>query len=191
MRYVILLVLAGILTASCQRVSFRGRPVPDPRPVPALVLTDQHGKPFNFAEQQGKVVLVFFGYTRCPDICPIHLGIFKEAAKQLGQDAARVRFVFVTVAPEQDTPAFLDRYLHLFNPDFVGLTGRPEDLKPVYEFFGAAFKKVPVPNSAVGYQMAHTVNTAVLDRQGRWRLNIGHEAQTGDVVHDIRQLLRR
>lgn len=190
MRRVCLIVIAIVLAASCQRVSFRGRPLQEPRPVPPLALQDQHGRTFNFAEQRGKVVLVFFGYTRCPDICPLHLGVFKQAATQLGRDAERVRFVFVTVDPAQDTPAFLDRYLRLFNPDFVGLTGRPEDLKPVYEFFGAQFKKVPVPNSAVGYLMAHTVHTAVVDRQGRWRLTIGHEATAADVVHDIRQLLR-
>jgi protein SCO1/2 len=190
MQRVLTIMLAVLVAASCQRVSFKGTVLPEPRTVPPLTLTDQHQRPFNFAEQDGKVVLVFFGYTRCPDVCPLHLGMFKQVAKQLGRDAANVRFVFVTVDPEQDTPAYLDRYLRLFNPDFVGLTGTPDQLKPVYEFFGAAFRKVPVPKSAVGYLMAHSVNTAVVDRQGRWRLNISHDATAGDIEHDVRQLLR-
>jgi protein SCO1/2 len=187
----LLLAVVAALTLSCQRVSFRGRALPEPLPVPALTLQDQHGQPFSFAAQRGHVVLVFFGYTRCPDVCPLTLGTFRDVANALGSDASRVRFVFVTVDPEQDTPAFLDRYLRLFNADFVGLTGRPEQLDPVYKFFGAAFRKVPVANSAVGYLMAHSVNTAVIDRQGRWRLTIGHDAAAADVTHDVRQLLRR
>jgi protein SCO1/2 len=190
MRRVCVLIVAVVVAAACQRVSFRGKVLPEPRPVPSWALTDQHERAFNFAEQRGKVMLVFFGYTRCPDVCPLTLGTFKQVAKQLGRDASHVRFVFVTVDPEQDTPAFLDRYLRLFNPDFVGLTGTAAQLKPVYEFFGASFRKVPVQNSAVGYLMAHSVNTAVVDRQGRWRLNFDHEATAGDMEHDIRQLLR-
>lgn len=191
MRRMLVTMVAVMLVASCQRATFRGKVLPDPRPVPALTLTDQHERPFNFAEQRGKVLLVFFGYTRCPDVCPLTLGTFKQVAKQLGRDAAGVRFVFVTVDPEQDTPAFLERYLRLFNPDFVGLTGTAEQLKPVYAFFGTSFRKVPDPKSAVGYLMAHSVNTAVVDRAGRWRLNIGHDTAAGDIEHDLRLLLRQ
>jgi len=183
-------VVAAVLAASCQRATFRGKVLPDPRPVPALTLMDQHERPFNFAGQRGKVLLVFFGYTRCPDVCPLTLGTFKQVARRLGRDASGVRFVFVTVDPEQDTPPFLERYLRLFDPAFVGLTGTAEQLKPVYEFFGASFRKVPAPKSAVGYLMAHSVNTAVIDRAGRWRLNIGHDTAAADIEHDIRLLLR-
>jgi protein SCO1/2 len=189
-RWVVLLAVM-VLAASCQRVSFRGKALEELRQVPALVLHDQRGQPFDFAAQRGRVMLVFFGYTRCPDVCPFTLATFRDAAKQLGPDAAKVRFVFVTVDPEQDTPAFLERYMRLFNPEFIGLTGTPDALKPVYEFFGASFRKVTVSNSAVGYLMAHSVNVAVIDRDGRWRINIDHNATAADMVHDIRQLLRR
>jgi protein SCO1/2 len=80
-------------------------------------------------------------------VCPLTLATFRDVAKQLGSDAARVRFVFVTVDPEQDTPAFMDRYMRLFNPDFVGLTGAPDALKRVYEFFAIVSGRA---RSAVG-----------------------------------------
>jgi protein SCO1/2 len=176
--------------AGCQQPTFKAQVMESPRPVPALTLTDQHGHPFNLGDQRGRVVLIFFGYTRCPDVCPLTLGTFRETARMLGSDADRVRFVFVTVDPEIDTPEFLDRYLRLFNPQFVGLSGSPTSLDPVYRFFGAAFKKVPVKNSAAGYLMAHSTNVPVIDREGRWRLNVNHDAAAADVAHDIRQLLR-
>ncbi|MDR7521600.1 MAG: SCO family protein [Armatimonadota bacterium] len=182
--------LAVLLLSACHRPSFRARELDPARPVPRLVLSDQHGRPFNLAEQRGRVVLVFFGYTRCPDVCPLTLGMFRDVAKILGTDAARVRFVFITLDPEVDTPAFLDRYLRLFSPEFVGLTGPPHLLAATYRFFGAAFQKVPVRNSAAGYLIAHSTNVPVIDREGRWRLNVSHEATAADVAHDVRQLLR-
>ncbi|MDR7418132.1 MAG: SCO family protein [Armatimonadota bacterium] len=190
MRRWIAAIIFVVLAASCQRVSFRGKALETPRPVPGFALIDQHGQAFTFTDQRGRVVLVFFGYTRCPDVCPFTLATFRDVARQLGPEAARVRFVFVTVDPEQDTPAFLNRYMRLFHPDFVGLTGTPEALKPVYAFFGASFRRVKVPNSAVGYLMAHSVNVAVIDRDGRWRVNLDHNAPAADMLHDIRQLLR-
>jgi protein SCO1/2 len=182
--------LALALVAGCQRPSFKAQVMESPRPVPALTLPDQHGRPFDLGDQRGRVVLVFFGYTRCPDVCPLTLGVFREAAKMLERDADHVRFVFVTVDPEIDTPEFLDRYLRLFNPRFIGLTGPPGKLDAVYRFFGAAFKKIPVTNSAAGYLMAHSTNVPVIDREGRWRLNMSHETTAVDMAHDIRQLLR-
>jgi protein SCO1/2 len=186
----IIAVLMVLLVAACQRPTFRGRVLDPPRPVPALALHDQHGRPFDLAGQRDRVVLVFFGYTRCPDVCPLTLGVFRQVAEMLGADAARVRFVFVTVDPEVDTPAFLDRYLRLFHPEFVGLTGPPDALAATYRFFGAAFQKVPVPKSAAGYLVAHSTNVAVIDRRGRWRLNLSHQATAPEVAHDVRQLLR-
>jgi protein SCO1/2 len=182
--------LLVLLVAACQRPAFRGRVLDPPRPVPALTLNDQHGRPFDLAGQRDRVVLVFFGYTRCPDVCPLTLGVFRQVAEMLGTDAARVRFVFVTVDPEVDTPAFLERYLRLFHPEFVGLTGSPDALAATYQFFGAAFEKVPVPKSAAGYLVAHSTHVAVIDRQGRWRLTLSHQATADDVAHDVRRLLR-
>lgn len=190
MRSLLVLILVALATASCRTASFKNRALQSPRPVPAMALHDQRGGTFQFNEQRGRVVLVFFGYTRCPDVCPLTLGTFKTVEGMLGAQADRARFVFVTVDPEVDTPEFLDRYLRLFSPNFIGLTGSPEELQPVYEFFGAAFQKVDVPKSALGYLMAHSTNTAVIDRQGRWRLNVRHDARPADIADDIRTLLR-
>lgn len=183
--------LAAVSVAACGRAAFRGEEHIPPRPVPEMALRDHAGRPFGFEDNRGRVVLVFFGYTRCPDVCPLTLATFRDVHRALGRDAARVRFVFVTVDPEQDTPPVLDQYIRLFNPEFIGITGTPAELRPVYDFFRAAFKKVPAPGSAVGYLMAHSVNVAVIDRQGRWRLDLNHNAPAADMTHDIRLLLRR
>lgn len=189
-RFWITVAVLTLTGTACTQVTFRGRSLDPPNPVPAVTLRDQHDEPFDISAQKGQVVLVFFGYTRCPDVCPLTLAKFRDVAKALGTNASRVRFVFVTVDPEVDTPSVLDRYVRLFSPTFVGLTGRQDDLKRVYRFFGATYQRVPAPDSALGYVMAHSVNTAVIDPQGRWRLNFDHEAPIADMVHDIQMLLR-
>jgi protein SCO1/2 len=177
--------------SGCGRTAFRGKEHIPPRPVPEISLRDHLGRPFGFGDNRGRVLLVFFGYTRCPDVCPLTMATFRDVHNALGREAARVRFVFVTVDPDQDTRSVLDQYIRLFNPEFIGITGAPEELRPAYEFFRAAFKKVPAPGSAVGYLMAHSVNVAVIDREGRWRLDVDHDAPAADMAHDIRLLLRR
>jgi protein SCO1/2 len=184
---------ALVATAACARVQFQAR-VHDPAVVPpAVEFRDQRGRPFSFADHRGSVVLVNFGYTRCPDVCPLVLGKFRGMEEALGADARRVRFVFVTVDPEQDTADVLERYLRLFSNDFIGLSGTAQELQPLYDFFKVAFERVPDPNtkSAVKYLMAHSTNTAVLDARGRWRLDFTHDTEVPDAVGDIRRLLRQ
>ncbi len=178
-------------TAGCSRTEpLRGQQLDPPRSLPDLVARDQRGQMFRLADQRGKVVVLFFGYTTCPDVCPATLARWKRVRQQLGPDGERVRFVFVTVDPQRDTAEKVREYLELFSPDFVGLVGSESDLQPFYRAFGAAFEKVPQPGSATGYLVAHTAAVPVVDTQGRWRLRFNPETSVEDYVHDLRVLLR-
>lgn len=182
---------SAVATVACSRTeALRGQQLDPPRPVPDLVARDQRGQVFRLADQRGNVVVLFFGYTTCPDVCPATLARWKRVRQQLGEDAARVRFVFVTVDPERDTAQKVRKYLALFSQDFIGLVGSESELRPFYQAFGAGFEKVPQPGSAAGYLVAHTAAVPVVDTQGRWRLRFTQETSVDDYVHDLRVLLR-
>jgi protein SCO1/2 len=161
----------------------------EPPAVPDFTLTDESGQRFQLSDQRGNVILLFFGYTSCPDVCPTTLATWRQVHEALGDDAQRVRFVFVTVDPERDTPERLAIHVNAFNPDFVGLTGTQEELEPVYDLFNVFFEKDTSSASALGYLINHTATTFVLDPEGRWRLRETYGTEVEDLVHDIQQLL--
>ncbi len=182
------LLLALPLTA-CGGPSFRGSVLDEPVDVPDWTLTDENGDQFRLSDQRGNVVLLFFGYTSCPDVCPTTLATWRKIHEALGDDAQRVRFVFVTVDPERDTAERLGMHVNAFNPDFIGLTGTPEELDPVYKAFDVYYEKDTSSGSALGYLVNHTATTFVLDPEGRWRLRETYGTEAQDIVHDIQQLL--
>ncbi|MGD8627111.1 MAG: SCO family protein [Anaerolineae bacterium] len=184
-----LLILILILTAACGAPSFRGSVLQEPVPVPDFRLTDESGGTFRLADQRGNVVLLFFGYTSCPDVCPTTLANWRKVHEALGDDADRVRFVFVTVDPERDTVEKLGLHVNAFNPDFIGLTGSQEALEAVYNIFDVYYEKDTSSGSALGYLVSHTATTFVLDPQGVWRLRETYGTPVEDIVHDVRQLL--
>ena len=184
------LLLLLVLLAACGRLAFKGTPVEPAKPIPDLVLTNAQGESVHLRDFEGNVVLLFFGYTHCPDVCPTTLATWKHVAEQLGEDAARVRFVFITVDPERDTPQRLQEHVSLFNPSFIGLTGSEDQLNAAYQFFGIFHQKEEAPNSAAGYLVSHTASTFALDKKGNWRLRWSFGTPAEDIVHDVRQLLR-
>jgi protein SCO1/2 len=184
---VTLLIIAVL--AACGAPLFRGSVLEEPVAVPDLTLNDQHGVPFHLSDQQGKVVLLFFGYTQCPDVCPTTLATWRKVHAALGKDAEQVRFVFVTVDPARDTPERLGLHVNAFSPDFVGLTGSQEDLEAVYGVFDVYYQKDTSSGSAAGYLISHTATTFVIDPEGQWRLRETYGTLVEDIVYDIRQLL--
>jgi protein SCO1/2 len=162
-----------------------------PIPAPDFTLTDQHGQPFRLSDQRGHVVLLFFGYTHCPDVCPTTLATWKRVHEALGPDAERVRFVFITVDPERDTRERLQQHLAVFNPAFIGLTGTADELAAIYQAYGVFHEKAAASGSAAGYLVNHTASVYVIDPDGRWRLQFGFGTPAEDMVHDIRELLKR
>ena len=184
-------VLAGLALMACgpSGSNFRTSVLEKPVPVPDFVLTDQFGQPFRLSDQGGRIVLLFFGYTSCPDVCPTTLATWRKVHEALGDDADQVRFAFVTVDPERDTPERLGLHVNAFNPDFIGLTGTQDELTPVYEAFDVYFEKDESSGSALGYLVNHTATVFVVDQEGDWRLRVTYGTPAEDIVHDIGQLL--
>jgi protein SCO1/2 len=192
----LVLALAGACARSGDGEA--GRPLPVPgasTELPILpiggdfTLTDQSGQPFTLSSLKGKVVLVFFGYTTCPDACPTTLSKLSSATAKLTEaERARVKVIYITVDPERDTPAVMKEHLKYFSVDATGLTGSVEDVSKVAAQFGAHFEKTS-DRTAAGYLMSHTVSVFGLDATGQTRLLMDYEAGVDLVVKEIRSLL--
>lgn len=154
-----------------------------------FTLTDPAGKSRSLADYRGKAVVVFFGYTQCPDVCPTTLGTLAEAMKQLGPDAARVQVIFVTVDPERDTRALLAQYVPAFDDHFVGLSGDAAATERVAKEFKVIHQKQPGPTPG-SYSVDHSTGVFMFDPQGRLRLYVSHGAGPDVFAHDLRELLR-
>ena len=154
-----------------------------------FALSDPAGAPRTLADYRGKAVVVFFGYTQCPDVCPTTLAALAEAMKKLGAEADRVQLVFITVDPERDTPELLAKYVPSFDPRFVGLRGDADATARTAREFKVIYQKQPgvAPGS---YSMDHSAGAYIFDPQGRLRLYVGH-SQTPEVfAHDLHELLK-
>ncbi|MBB3256254.1 protein SCO1/2 [Paraburkholderia bannensis] len=153
-------------------------------------LPDSNGKTRTMADFKGKVVVLFFGYTHCPDVCPTTMAELSQALQQLGPDAGkRVQVIFVSVDPERDTPQILGQYVSAFNPTFIAL--RPADdaqLKQVTKDFRVYYAKVP-GKTADGYTMDHTAASYVFDTTGKLRLFARDGQGVTPWVHDLKILL--
>jgi protein SCO1/2 len=169
--------------------AFKGGEIRPPMAAGALDLTDQHGQPFSLERERGNVLVVFFGYTTCPDLCPTTLSDYTAVKEALGKEAERARFVLVTVDPERDTAERLKTYLDFFDPDFIGLRGTPEQIEAAKQAYGVISRKVEYPDSATGYLVDHTSLTYVIDTEGRLRLTYGHGTDPADIADDVRHLL--
>ena len=154
----------------------------------ALALTDHTGKPRRLEDFRGKAVVLFFGFTQCPDVCPTTLTEISQALKKLGADADRVQVVMVSVDPERDTPQILGEYMAAFDKRFVGLRGDLEATRTVAKEFKIYFEKRKQGSS---YTVDHSAQSYVLDTQGRLRLLVRHDRIGQDLADDLREILKR
>lgn len=193
---------------------FYGSQMPEPWRTPTVRLVGDDGAPFDLAAERGKVVLLFLGYTRCPDVCPTTLSTWKRVRAALGDDTSRVRMVFVSVDPERDSPEDAARYARQFDPGIVGLTGRRSEVDAIQRQFGVtSFAETPPPpadsasahgghhahggadsastpaTSAANYTVAHASRVFVIDPAGRWRLLLPSDAGVKATVRDVEKLL--
>lgn len=166
----------------------------------AFDLTDHTGRRRTLADFRGKVVLAFFGYTNCPDACPLALSEMAQVVKQLGPDGNQVQGLFVTVDPERDTPERLASYVPAFHPSFLGLRGTREELEKVkkeFKIYSSEQKADSASHSGHGagrtqYMVNHSTGIYVFDKQGRARLYFSANGRTVEaMVHDVKLLLER
>lgn len=154
----------------------------------SLALKDASGKERTLADFQGKVVVLFFGFTQCPDVCPTTLGQMAGVLKQLGSEAQRVQVLFVTLDPERDTQQLLAQYVAAFDPSFVGLRGDLDQTRRAAQEFKVFFEKRPGTTPG-RYTLDHSSQSYVLDAGGRLRLFVRHDRIAEDLAPDLRTLL--
>ncbi len=153
-------------------------------------LPDAEGKERSLQDFRGKLVVVFFGFTQCPDVCPTAMSELAEIKRQLGADGSRLQGVFITVDPEGDTPEVLKAYMANFDPSFVALRGSPEQLAQVAQEFKAYYKKVEGKQPG-SYTMDHSAASFVYDTQGRLRLYVRPGSGPKVMLDDLRLLLKQ
>jgi protein SCO1 len=186
-----LALAAALAGAGCNRpepVAFKGIDITGATYAQALNLTDATGQPRTLADFKGKVAVVFFGYTQCPDVCPTTLAEVAAAKQMLGADGSKLVGVFVTVDPERDTPEVLKAYVANFGSDFVALRGSLDETKAIARDFKVFYAKVPGQTEG-SYTIDHTANAFVFDPQGRVRLVERYGSGPEALAHDVKALL--
>lgn len=171
-------------------VRFRGTMYSDPYPIaPEIVLTRGDGTNFRLSEMRGRIVLLFFGYTACPDVCPTTLAELNQALGKLSEkDSSQVQVLFVTVDPGRDIPERAQQYVNHFNSSFVGLGGTESELQKVWTDYGV-FREVVEGASAAGYLVNHTARVTLIDQNGNMRVSFGFDTPVEDIVHDLKLVL--
>ena len=165
---------------------FRGIDVSGAGYARGFELTDFNGQTRHLTDFKGRVVMLYFGFVQCPDVCPTALTRAAGVMQQLGPQAADLQVIFVTVDPERDTPALLREYMASFDPSFLALTGGLDAIRQTADEFRVYYKKVPTGSS---YTMDHTALSYLFDRQGRVRVVLRHEQTVGDYTADVKTLL--
>lgn len=198
MRY--LLIAAGVLLVGTSvfflglqafdsQQNFRGSAIGTPAPQALdFELQRTDGSTFRLSDQMGKVVLIYLGYTNCPDFCPATMAKYQQIAEALEEDAADVVFVFITVDPDRDTPEIIEAYLANFSTEIVGLTGTAEQLERVWNGYGAG-RFIEEVDSEIEYVVSHSTRVWVIDKDGLLRITFPFEMNASDMAHDVGLLL--
>jgi len=189
---ILLIVTIGIAIALTltQNHEYHGVVYENPGQAPEITLISSDDQQFDLAMQKGKIVLLFFGYTSCPDVCPSTLADMKRVLNILGKDSEDVQVVFVTVDPERDTVDKLKSYMALFNPNFIGLTGTEIDLDKVWGDYGVVREIDTSSQTALGYLVNHTSRIYLIDQAGRLLITYGFGTFPEDIAKDIEYLIR-
>ncbi|NJP04828.1 MAG: SCO family protein [Chloroflexaceae bacterium] len=191
---VLLLLLSGCVDSSAATLptpptATSGTWFDPPRALTNFELISHDGTPLALHDLHNQLVLMTFGYTHCPDFCPATLANFQRIKDELGADADEVAFVFVSVDGTRDTPEILKLYLERFDPDFIGLSGEEAVLETIEDEYGLYYQKNEVSGSKVGYLVDHSVNSYLIDSEGRLRVSYSYGTPDRVLVADIRTLL--
>lgn len=189
----VLAALAGgaalAMLAGCKnQPKFQGSDISGTGIGSGLSMVDGSGQSRTLADYKGKVLVVFFGYTHCPDVCPTSMAQLAQVMTLLKDDAKKVQVIMITVDPQRDTAQALNAYVKAFNPSFVGLTGTPEQLHKTAQSFRAYYAKAPGPTPEA-YAMDHSSSFYILDQKGQARVLLNGNATAKMIAGDIQQLL--
>lgn len=155
-----------------------------------FTLTDGDGKPFSLSDLKGKVVILSFGYTHCPDVCPTELLTYSDTLKQLGDQAKDVKVVFVSIDPERDTPEIIGKYAKQFNPDFIGLTATGDQSLPVIkQQYRVVSAKVNQKDDSENYLVDHSSGAYLIDKNGEVAIFSPYGSEPETIAADVRTLL--
>jgi len=189
-RYLLAVILTALLLGCDRGPSFRSTDITGADFGKDLQLVDHNGQPRSLGDFRGKVIVVFFGFTHCPDVCPTTLAELARALEKLGADGDRVQVLMVTVDPERDTPGVLKQYVTALDPRFLGLTGDADAIARTAREFKVFYQKSPgaTPDA---YSVDHSSGSYVFDPQGRLRLLVTYGQGADVFAHDIAQLLNR
>lgn len=194
-RAILMLALAVGLLGGCDRLSsgaqkpsFKAIDITGAEYARELSLPDADGKLRTLADFKGKVTLIFFGFTQCPDVCPTTLSELAAVKRELGKDGDRLQGVFVSVDPQRDTPEILKAYMASFDPSFIALRGTPEQTQAAARNFKVFYAQVPGKTEG-SYTVDHTAGTYVFDAQGKVRLFVRYGSGAEALTHDLKLLL--
>jgi protein SCO1/2 len=182
-----LFLAIGLSACSKETISFRNTDITGANFGHDFSLLDPDGKTRTLEDFRGKVVMMFFGFTQCPDICPTALSRATEVRRLLGVDADKLQVIFVSVDPERDLPGVLKAYTAAFDPDFLGLYTSLEDTRKVADEFRVFYRKVPTGGS---YSMDHSATSYVFDPAGRLRLAVSYQSPAESVAADVSTLIQ-
>ncbi|HMD89054.1 MAG TPA: SCO family protein [Anaerolineaceae bacterium] len=186
---IVLAALIGlILVAFEQHYAFHGSIYQPPLPAPDFSLNNTNGQSFQLSQHKGQLVLLFFGYTNCPDECPATLAVMKQVFARLGSQSKRVNFVFITVDPQRDNPAQIRTFLAKYDPSFIGLSGSLAELTPVWKAYGV-YQELPINSSVTQYQVNHSTQVYLIDPHGQLRLTYTLDNSVDDIYQDIQHII--
>lgn len=190
---VVTLVVLFAAGVGCQAFAptyeFKGALLDPPLSVPDFELNSMTGQPFRLSDVKGDITLIYFGYTYCPDVCPLTLADIKQAVNKLEQGRERVHVIFISVDPERDTSEVLSRYVTAFDPSFMGLTDDFEKIKEVMKPYGAFAEKETVADSAAGYLVSHSARLYLVNADQNLLLMYPFGFKPEDLSSDLAYLL--
>jgi protein SCO1/2 len=186
------LALAVVAISACREAApFHATVIADPLPAPALRLLDSRGATFDLAAEKGKTVLVYFGYTNCPDVCPTTLSDFAQAWRALSDSQRNtLRFVFVSVDPDRDTPAVMGKYVSKFDSSFVGLVPNAAQLDTIRGAWGFMVQRDSMPGMKAGeYGVSHPASVFLVNRAGKVAMVFPPATEPADLVADLKRTI--
>lgn len=181
------LIAVSSLVGCADAFALHGTVIEPARAAPPVRLARSDGSVFDLSDERGRVVLLYFGYTRCPDVCPLTLATWTRVRRALGEDTSRVRFAFVSVDPDRDSPAAVQAYVQQFDPGIIGLTGPAAAIALLERsYMSTSYRS----GAGAEYMVSHGTRSFLIDRSGQLRTLYSADMDAEMIVTDIRRLLR-